>query len=214
MNVDVLGLVIGLLLTLFIFSYLLGDNWLYRLAVHILVGVSAAYAAVIAVDELLIPVFNRLQANPTAPASLLWLPPIILSLLLLFTWIRPVTWLGNSSVGLLVGVGAAVALVGVITGTLIPQMLSAPGDGVLWQLLVALLTISTLLYFQFTSREKDGERVRSLLHRAIAGMGHALLMITFGALFASALTTSLVLLTGRLSYFVGGVMEFVDIFVP
>ena len=84
----------------------------------------------------------------------------------------------------------------------------------MWQLLVALLTISTLLYFQFTGREKDGERVRSPLHRAIAGTGHALLMITFGALFASALTTSLVLLTGRLSYFVGGVMEFVDIFVP
>ncbi len=39
-------------------------------------------------------------------------------------------------------------------------------------------------------------------------------MITFGTLFASALTTSLVLLTDRLSYIAGGVLEFVDLFLP
>lgn len=212
MNSDLLGLLIGLLLTLFIYSYLLGDNWFYRTAVHILVGVSAAYAAVVAIEELFIPVYNRLQADPTAPSSLLWLVPILLSLSLLFTWIRPVTWLGNGSVALLVGTGAAVALVGVVTGTLIPQLLSAPGTGVAAQLLIALLTISALLYFRFTRKENEDRP--SLLQRTVTGTGQALLMITFGALFASAFTTSLVLVSDRLNYFVAGVLEFVDIFLP
>ena len=45
------GLVVGLLLTLSILSYVIGDNPLYRLALHILVGVSAAFAVVITVRD-------------------------------------------------------------------------------------------------------------------------------------------------------------------
>lgn len=212
---ELLGFLGGLLLTLFIYSYLLGDNWFYRVAVHILVGVSAAYAAVIAVEELFIPLFARLQADPTAPTSLLWLVPLLLSVLLLFTWLRPTAWLGNSAVGLLVGTGAAVALVGVITGTLIPQILSPDGTGPVGQAVIALLTIVTLFYFQFTVRANDdGREEPALAQRAITGAGRAMLMITFGALFAAAFATSVVLLIDRLGYIVGGLLHFTELFLP
>jgi hypothetical protein len=214
MNSELLGLAVGLLLTLFVFSYLLGDNWLYRVAVHIMVGVSAAYATVIAIEELFVPVFSRLLAEPTSLGNLLWLIPLALSVLLLLNWLRPVAWLANSSVALLVGTGAAVALVGVITGTVLPQILSAPGEGIFEQVLVALLTISTLLYFQFTRPDNEERSVNVLVQQTFGRLGHALLMITFGALFAGAFTTSLVLLTDRLSYLVGGVLELMDIFLP
>lgn len=213
-NGELVGFATGLLLTLFIYSYLLGDNWFYRVAVHMLVGVSAAYAAVVAVEELFIPLFNRFQTEPTASANLLWLIPLLLSLLLLLTWFRPVTWLGNSAVGLLVGTGAAVALVGVVAGTFIPQVVSTPGTGPAGQLLIALLTIFALLYFQFTGREDRGAPARVRGQRIISGVGRGLLMITFGAVFASAFTTSLVLLSDRLSYFISGLVEFTDLFLP
>jgi hypothetical protein len=210
MNSEFLGLLIGLVLTLFIYSYLLGDNWFYRLAVHILVGVSAAYAAVIAFEEIFLPLFNQFRADPGAPANLLWFIPLLFSVLLLFVWIRPVAWVSNGAVALLVGTGAAVALVGVIGGTLIPQVLATPGEGALWQLVIALLTICALLYFQFTGRENGNGTLLSRGRQVIGWIGQGVLMITFGALFASALTTSLVLLTDRLSYFVGGLLQFVD----
>ena len=43
---EFIGLIVGFILTLLVFSYLLGDNPLYRIAIHLLVGTSAAYAAV------------------------------------------------------------------------------------------------------------------------------------------------------------------------
>ena len=43
---DAAGTWVAVILTLFVFSYLLGDNALYRLAEHIFVGVAVGYAAV------------------------------------------------------------------------------------------------------------------------------------------------------------------------
>ena len=40
---DQIGLWIGFILTLMVFSYLLGDNFLYRLAIYIFVGLAAGF---------------------------------------------------------------------------------------------------------------------------------------------------------------------------
>ena len=60
---DTLGLVIGFILTLLIYSYVIGDNPAYRLAVHILVGVSAAYAAVLVLRQAILPIVAQLALN-------------------------------------------------------------------------------------------------------------------------------------------------------
>ena len=52
---DFIGSIIGFILTLMVFSYLLGDNGLFRLAVYILVGVSAGFVAVVALYNLIWP---------------------------------------------------------------------------------------------------------------------------------------------------------------
>lgn len=199
---ETIAILIGFILTLFIYSYVLGDNVLYRLAIYLLVGVSAAYAAVVVVTELFLPLFRRLSADPAAPENLLWLAPLALAFLLLLTWLRPVAWLGNSSVGALVGVGAAVALVGAVGGTLIPQVMSG-GDNALLGVAVALLTALTLLYFQFTgTADLEGVVLLPAWQRAVVSSGRVVLTITFAALFAGLLATSIALLSERVSYFV------------
>lgn len=200
---ELLGMVLGLLLTLFIYSYLLGDNPLYRLALHLLVGVAAAYAAVVAVRQVLLPVYEQLQADPTAPASLLWIAPLLLALFLLLSWIKPMAWLGTTSAAALVGVGTAVALIGAITGTLLPQIFAGRPENAAIGLVSALFTICVLLYFQFTRQSHDSTQlVRPAWQRAITSTGRAVLMITFGALFAGVLSTSLLLLVDRLDYMI------------
>ena len=199
---DSLALIIGLLLTLFIYSYLVGDNPLYRIAVHILVGVSAGYAGVIAINRILIPVISQLLADPTSSENTLWLVPIGLSILLFFKWLRPLAWIGSTSVGLLVTVGAAVAFVGAITGTLLPQVTVFDAGQPLIGILVALLSACALLYFQFTGKaDQEGKPAHALWHRTVTGIGQAVLMIAFGAIFAGVFSTSLVLLIDRVSYF-------------
>jgi hypothetical protein len=194
MNPDLIGLIIGLVLTLFIYSYILGDNPLYRLAVHILVGVSAAYAAVVVIREVILPVLVRLREEPTNAANL-WLAPVLV-LILLFALKR---WTGNGAVAFLIAVGSAVALVGAVQGTLLPQITAVssnplfPGQGIV----TAVLTVCTLLTFQFTRRINSTEpRWQGVL----SSIGRAVLMITFGVLYAAVLNTSLLLLADRLNY--------------
>jgi hypothetical protein len=204
---ETIAVLIGFLLTLLIYSYLIGDNPLYRLAVHLLVGVSAAYAAVIAVEEVFWPLAQQLSAAPTAPENLIWLAPLVFALLLLLSWIRPVAWVSNSSVGALVGVGAAVALVGAITGTLVPQAIGG-GDDPVMSAIVAILTVLALLYFQFTVRaDADGLPVLPAWRRLLAAAGRVVLTIALAGLFAGLLTTSLALLVERVRFFFSWALE-------
>lgn len=198
------GLIIGFLLTLLIYSYLLGDNPLYRLAVHVLVGVSAAYAAVIIIRQVLLPIFIEIRQNPTSPETVLWAVPLLFALLLLAKRLPGLDWLGNSTLALLIGIGAAIGLVGAITGTLWPLTTAVTTDGPLTGLIVALLTVSTLLTFQFTPMRLRETAVWQppAWQRLAAGLGKVVLTITLGVLYANTLATSIALLTDRLSIFI------------
>lgn len=200
---ELAGLIIGILLTLFIYSYMVGDNPLYRISVHLLVGVSAAYAVVVVVRQLLLPIWQQVRANPTGPDSVIWLVPILFVLMLLARRLPSVSWLGNTSLALLVGVGAAVALLGSLTGTLWPQIVrvqpTTPWQGAI----VAVLTVCTLLAFQFTALRPRSRGVwqPAMWQRGITAVGHIVLTITFGALFAALISTGLILLAERLNFF-------------
>ncbi len=199
---ELIGVFIGLVLTLFIYSYAVGDNPLYQLSVHILVGVSAAYAAVIAIQQIIWPIIDQIRQAPTERESLLWLVPLFFVLLLLFKRLPALAWLGNLSVGLMAGVGAAVALVGAILGTAWPQVtaVNATNSTALQAGLVAVLTVFTLLTFQFSRRSAESGK-RPFWQNIPAQIGRGILMITFGTLFAALLSTSLILLSSRISYY-------------
>ncbi len=198
---DLVGLLVGFLLTLLVFSYLWGDNPAYRLAVHLLVGVSAAYAAVVTVEQFLWPVYLALR-QPEGQ-DLLWLIPLLLALLLLLKLTPRLAPAGRSAVAFLVGAGAAVAVVGAVAGTLIPMVVQ-PGSG--WRgFVVALLTITLLVYFRLTRQSSltgPGWLALPRWEKTARFLGRSVLTITLGAVFAGVLSTSLVLLVDRVSFFV------------
>lgn len=200
---ELAGLIIGILLTLFIYSYMVGDNPLYRISVHLLVGVSAAYAVVVVVRQLLLPIWRQIQANPTDPDSLVWLVPVLFVLMLLARRLPSVSWLGNTSLALLVGVGAAVALLGSLTGTLWPQIVNVQPATPLQGGVVAVLTVCTLLAFQFTALRprSSGTWQPAMWQRGVTAVGRIVLTVTFGALFATLVSTGLILLAERLNFF-------------
>ena len=90
---ELAGLIIGLILTLLIYSYIWGDNPLYRLAIHMLVGVSAAYAAVILVTQIFVPIYRELL-TPSGSDLLTWIIPMGLGLLLLLKRLPRLSWMG------------------------------------------------------------------------------------------------------------------------
>jgi hypothetical protein len=204
LNADTIGLFVGLFLTLCIYSYLfIGNRFPYRLAIHILVGAGAAYAVVIVVQQVFEPVYHTITENPGPADSIYLLVPILLALFLLLRRLRATSWIGNTTLALLVGVGAAVAFLGALTGTLWPQLTGTYADTSepLRGIIIAVLAALTLLSFQFTSFRASGAWERVVWQRGIVWAGKAILMITFGALFAAVLNTSFVLLADRIYFY-------------
>ncbi|HSH01260.1 MAG TPA: hypothetical protein VLL52_01990 [Anaerolineae bacterium] len=202
---EILGIVIGFLLTIAIFSYLWGDNRLYRFAAHILVGVSAGYAGVITLQNVIAPTMRQLIGIRDNPTAIIWLMPLFLGALLLLKIWPNAAPIGNSAVAAMVGIGAAVALTGAFNGTLWPQLTTFGTEPYIgWVgMATALLTICTLLSFQFI-RRKDfrPHDVWGKRQKWVTSIGQGVIMITFGALFATALQTSLSLLTERILYII------------
>lgn len=190
--------VVGVVLTLMILSYLIGDNFLFRLAVHILVGAGAAYAVVVVVFDVIIARLmqhNNPQDVPVTAAGL------ILGVLLLFKVSPRSAWLGNLPVGYLIGVGAAVALGGALFGTLGPQVIATASPEGGWRgdfsfvlnLVVLVGTMVTLLSFGYYRVARD-----SLPGRVTTVGRRFFLMVAFGATFALVFIASVTLLMGRL----------------
>ena len=215
MMIQTLGVALGLALTLMVYSYLLGDNPLYRLAVHLLVGVGMGYASVVIIYRVLYPQLIAPFVEDTGQQ--LQLDVILLALLaiLLLLKLSPRTAVvGNLAMGFVMGVGAAVAVAGALLGTLLPQigattlsLQPSPGTPIVSEQFLAALviitgTITSLLYFHFSANPLgNGKTQRPGWVRMGARIGQLFLMITFGSLFAGTLIASLSVLTERVQFY-------------
>jgi hypothetical protein len=204
------GLVVGAILTLLVFSYLLGDNPLYRLALHLFVGALVGYSlGVMLRDVLLGMVLAQLLTNPLAVVV-----PVVLGILLLFKGFPRQAYAGNFSVAYLVGVGTAVALSGALLGTLVPQIgatgralspasLAASRGGLLDGLLIVVGTTCTLMASAFAARKRQGlAGAWAQIVRLAAGIGRIFIIFALGVAFAGALTASLSIFIGRIQYLI------------
>lgn len=216
-----LGMFVGFILTLCIFSYILGDNPLFRFAIHLVIGVSAAIVVLATWRNVLWPqLFKPLMAG-----NLILLAPLGMALLLLAKATPRLAFLGQPVMAFLVGVGAAAIVGGAVLGTLFPQSLAAassvdaiPASGDLFSRLggmanAAIMLIgalAVLLYFQFTIRSSaETGAPKSLISRLITGAGQVFIAITFGVIFAGVYSSALTALIDRLNFIVQFLWSFI-----
>lgn len=206
MTGDQIGLWAGFVFTLMIFSYLLGDNFLYRLAIYVFTGLTAGYITLVTVESVLLPWLRGtlLASGGDISVRALGLVPFILGLLLLFKASPRFGRLGNLALGFIIAVGTAVALAGAIAGTLIP-LANATGSGValdpLNGFLVSIGVISTLIYFWYLARRRpDGQVQRGLVLRSVSVVGQGFIIVTLAALYAGAILTSLTIFSERIAF--------------
>lgn len=198
---DIGGVLVGFLLTIAVLSFVIKDNPAYRVAVHILIGVSAGYAVVVVIRDVFSPLFDTLFGEPTV-GNLFWILPLILALILLTKAFPRTAWIGNISMAAIIGIGTAVALVGAISGSLIPQI-NVRYEKPIIGLLVAILTILTLAYFFFAAQFNDeGEVVLPRWYPFVANAGRVVITIALAGVFAGILSTSLVLVSQRVGFFI------------
>lgn len=212
---ETIGLLVAIGLTLMVFSYIFGDNVLFRLASHIFVGVAVGYAMLVVWHQVFYPALSSGNVISVLPA-------LILCVLLIFK-IRPnqgglTNVLGSLALAFVLGVGAALAIGGALFGTLLPQITAMaklslnPNNfpnldiedwrvTLLKNLIIFLGTIGTFYYFTFTVKSEGLlGGLREGWVRFWAGMGRLMLIFTMGALFANTVSSWVALLIARLQF--------------
>ena len=219
LDANLIWTIVSLVLTLCIFSYLLGDNILFRIACAILIGCASGYLFILIIYQV---VLAKLVV-PLMQGSFIVVVPLLLSGLLLTKLSPKLARLGNISMAYLVGAGAAIAIGGALLGTLFTQVkgaisafvvTEAGGSGINIPILLEsafflLGTIATLAYFNFSARSKDGQPAkRTPFVSMFASIGQFFIAITLGAVFAGVLTSTITALIERSDFIIKTISGF------
>ncbi len=200
MTYEILGIWVSAILTLCIFSFLYRDNYIYKVAEHIFVGISAGYGVALEYHNVFIP---NLWKPLTQEGKMIMLIPFLLGLLLFTRFFDKISWLSRWALGLLIGIFSGVAIIGFGSGDLVLQinanLLPLKTNSLLTSfnnLILTLGLIASLIYF-FFSKEHKGTL------GFVAKIGIWFLMISFGASFGYTVMSRMSLLIGRV-YFIFG----------
>ena len=209
---EIWGLIVGAVLTLLIFSYLLKDTILYRWALALLVGCGVGYGLGLAWHHILREwIFNALAASQLN-SGLFYITPLVLGAMLLFKGFSPsksvgrLAVLGNIPLAFLVGVGTATAVSGALVGTLIPQIVSTgdalslknSGLGFIQGLIVVCGTVATLLFFSSSIKKQVEHGEGNPALKWVTRIGQVFIVIALGFTFSGAVTSALTALIMRL----------------
>lgn len=213
-----LGLWVAAFSTLAIFSFLYGDNPVYKFTESVFVGVSAAYAMVVAFwTEIMTNLYSKLlpglaritfypDIDSTAEPNELYLVPLVLSILLLWRLSPKGSWIARWPLAFFIGATAGIRLisyletdfVGQLQSTVMPFIVFASDGSLLWikslrNTIFIVGVVSCMIYF-FFSIEHEG------VVKYISRLGIWFLMVTFGASFAYTVMGRIALLSGRLVF--------------
>jgi hypothetical protein len=185
--------------TVVVWSYLLGERRLFRLAQHLLAGLATGYLVLLAVREVLVPrLVEPLAADPAG--HLLLVPAVIL-----VGALAGARWLPRQAVAVpvavLVGGTAAFALGGAVAGTLLPQMgaaIVAPGAPETVASGIVGLGVTSLVLVGFLHGAP-----RSRIVAGAAGTGRWLLLGGIGGWLGFLLVSRLALVVDRLGFLLG-----------
>jgi hypothetical protein len=217
-----LGLWIGALLTLMIFSFLYRDNPFYKFAEHLFVGVSAGYYIVLNFWTVIMavmwdPLMKSFHQAGTQGAGALvqaqlgdyrgfLLIPFLFGLLLLTRLVGRIGWLSRWALAVIIGVYAGIKTTGFAQGDFVAQVGASLQP--LWtgqwgssiEAILFTVGIVTSLLFFFYSREHKGALGVS------AKLGIWFLMISFGAGYGYTVMSRVSLLIGRFQFLLEDVL--------
>jgi len=209
-QLELIGMLVSFTFTVLVLSYALGDNMLFRLAIHIFIGAAAGYAAAVAIKEILLPRLAGMT-DMQFMIALFWIGLLSLKL---FGSAPQISRLGNLASAMMVGVGAAVAVGGAIQGTLLPQISAASNffdsasydnflQSLVWGSFALVGTITSLAHFHFSAKAVQNQiPKRSRLIEIISKIGQVFIAIALGVIFAGVYSAALLALIERFDFIV------------
>ena len=221
-----IGLWLSAIFTLFILSFLVGDNPAYKFAEAMVVGTSAGYFLVIGIWDVFVPnllakLFPALVQSwslpgmdASAPSQWLYIIPAILIVMLLWQLMPSGGWISRWPIAFFIGITAGYRMIGYVEADLVAQIkagivplwITGEGGFEFWPTfnacLLTIATLSSMIYFFFSIEHKG-------LVGKTARVGIWFLMITFGASFGYTVMGRIALLAQRLEFLFGDWLHFI-----
>jgi hypothetical protein len=209
MSGEIVGVWIGAILTLGIFSFLYKDNPFYKFSEALFVGISAGYWFVVTFWQYFLPklidnlvlAYTVLMVEGKIDYHWVYLLGGGLGVLMLLRLLPNVGWLSRWSLAFIVGTTAGLQFTrylesnGIIQvkGTILPLIVGGNLNTTIGNIIIVVGTFCGLIYFFFSKEHKGA-------FGGAARVGVWFLMITFGALFGYTVMSRMSLLIGRLDY--------------
>ncbi len=195
------GIWLGALLSLSLYSFLYKDNPFYKFAEHLFVGMSAGYWVIYNIKNVLIPNWWNNLVPAEGGFQPIWLIPGTLALFMLLRIVPKLSSLSRMSLSLIVGTGAGLSLTAMLQTNALAQVngtiiaLGQGGDLLSWISNIIIVTgvVCGLVYF-FFSKAHTG------VVGGAANIGITILMVAFGASFGYTVMARISLLIGQTQF--------------
>jgi hypothetical protein len=197
---EIIGIWVAAFFTIGIFSFLYKENPLYRLAEHLVVGVSMGYFIVVTWNNVLMP---RLVENMIQENQYILIIPALIGLLYITRFFPSVSWLSRYPIAFVLGTASGVALPRTMLGRVLRQLeatmvpIFSEGAGWAETLGIAVMifgTLAALIYFFFSKPHKG------LFFGTGSKIGIWVIMVGFGATFGFTVMGRISLLIGRVQF--------------
>jgi hypothetical protein len=212
MSGEVIGVWIGAILTLGIFSFLYKDNPFYKFSEALFVGISAGYWFVVTFWQYFVPKFwdnlalaySELLTKGRVDYHWIYLLGGFFGILMLLRLVPKVGWLSRWSLAFIVGTTAGLQFtrylesngIKQVVGTIKPLLVSGNMNATIGNIVIVVGTFCGLIYFFFSKEHKGA-------FGGAARVGVWFIMITFGAFFGYTVMSRMSLLIGRMDYLFG-----------
>lgn len=176
MEFNAAGIALALtgILTLFLFTYLYRENFLFRLAEHIIIGSFTGHAIIMGIKSI-----QETGVARVTGGDVTYVIPLILGLLFFSSLIKQYAWLARYPLAVGIGVTAAVEASTRFQAYIVKrtiQTISTPLTSIN-SIIIFLTCLSVLTYFIYTLERKEPLKTS-------ARIGRIALMATFGLTIA------------------------------
>jgi hypothetical protein len=193
-NMATFGSIIGVLVTIGFWSYLIKENPFFRIVEFTFVGFATAHATVMSIKELRSGLLNPLVSGNQYSLLI----PLILGLLLYTRYSSEWNPLSRIPIALMVGVGTGVAVRAMVRAQLTAQIQATINpDNLVNGLIIAVLAIGSVVYFIFTSEENVPQSLIPV-YRITQRIGRIAIMAAMGAAFGTLCVTRFTMAISRI----------------
>jgi hypothetical protein len=199
-------LAINMYWTVAIFTFLLGENPIYRLMENQLLAIAMAWTFVLGVKQIMDTGRDQLLIHQ----QYIWILPFILGICLYVGKVRPkYSWVSRYPVAIMVGAAVGLATRAAVEAQITLQLVSTflplwtPNAWTTFNNIVIVLCVVSVLFYFFFARTPRRAGAIQPARQWINIIGRAFMMLTFGTYFGNRMMGQVVLLIDRIGYLLG-----------